>query len=87
MAAEASHLNVALVVAIFAVTHRPTVMGSAPETGDGVTPDIAAVAADAVLFVKSFFVRSAESAVAIGASKARPFDVNSVREPDVRGLA
>ena len=87
MAAEASHLNVTLMVAIFAVTHRPTVMGSAPETGDRVTPNIAAVAADPVLFVKSFFVRSAQSAVAIGASETRPLDVNGVRKPDVGGLA
>ena len=87
MAAEASHLNVTLVVAIFAVTHGPAVVGSAPETRDGVTPDIAAIAADAVLLVSPFFVRSAESAMTIGAREAGPLDVNGVREPDVSGLA
>lgn len=87
MAAEASHLNVTLVVAIFAVTHGPSVVGSAPNTGDGVTPNIAAVAADTVLFVNSFFIRSAKSAMAIGTSQPRAFDVNGVGEPDVGGLA
>lgn len=87
MAAEASHLNVTLVVAIFAVTHRSAVVGSAPQTGDGMTPDVAAVAADAVLFVNPFFVRCAKRAVAIGAGQSRALHVNRVREPYVCRLA
>jgi len=86
MAAEASHLNVALAVAVFAVTHGPAVMGSAPETGDGVTPNVAAVAADPVLFVKAFLVGSTERAVAVGTGEAGPLDVDSVREPHVGRL-
>ena len=87
MAAEASHLNVTLVVATFAVTHGPSVMGSAAQAGDGVTPNVAAVTADAVLFVNSFFVGSAERAMAIGASESGSLHVNGVREPDVGGLS
>ena len=86
MAAEASHLNLALVVAIFAVTHRSAVVGSAPETGDRMTPNVAAIAADAVLFVKAFFVGSAKRAVTISAGQSRAFNVNGMGEPDVRGL-
>jgi hypothetical protein len=87
MAAEASHLDATLVVAIFAVAHGPAVVGSAPETGDGVTPDVAAIAADAVLFVNPFFVGSAQRAMAIGASEPGPLHVDGVRKPDVGGLA
>jgi hypothetical protein len=87
MAAEASQFKVTLVVAVFAVTHSPAVVGSAPETGDGMTPDVAAIAADAVLFVDSFFVGSAESTMAIGASEPGPLHVNGVRKPDIGGLA
>jgi len=87
MAAEASHLNVALVVAIFAVTHGSSVVGSAAQAGDGVTPNVAAVTADAVLFVKAFFVRGAERAMAVSTSESRALHMNGVREPDIRGLA
>ena len=87
MAAEASHLNVALVVAIFAVTHGPSVMGSAAQAGDGVTPNVAAVTADAVLFVNPFFIGCAKRAMAVGASEPCALHVNGVGEPDVGGLA
>ena len=65
MTTEAAHLDVVAVVAVFAVAHLHAVSRSAPEAGHGMAPDIAAVAADAVLFVSSRLVRFPQGSVAV----------------------
>ena len=49
-------------------------------------PDIAAVAADAVLFVNSRLVRFPEGSVAVLAGQAGAAGVDGMGEPDVGGL-
>ena len=67
MATEAADLDMMAAVAAFAVDHLHAVARSAPEPRNGVAPNVAAVAGDAVLFVNSEFVRCAVIPVAFAA--------------------
>jgi hypothetical protein len=83
MTTEATNLDMMTAVAIFAVAHLHAVMGSAPEARDGVTPNIAAVAANAVLLINSRLIRFPEVSMAITTGEASQPGVGGVREPDI----
>ena len=67
MATEAADLDMMAAVAAFAISHLHAIAGSAPEPRNGVAPNVAAVAGDAVLFVNSNFVGCAVIPVAFRA--------------------
>ena len=56
MATEAAHLDVVPAVAVFAVAHLHAVVGRAPQPRDGMSPDIAAVPADAIHLVNPYLI-------------------------------
>jgi hypothetical protein len=87
MATEAANLDMAATMAAFAIRHLHAIVRCAPEPGNGMAPNVAAVAADAVLFVNSRVIGFAVISMALRARQTCPARVNRVREPNVRGLA
>jgi len=83
---EAAHLDVVAAMAVFAVAHLHAIVWSAPEARDGMTPYIAAVAADAVLFVNLRLIGFPEGSMALIAGQVGAACVYRVREPDVGRL-
>src|SRR5579862_3791934 len=86
MAPEASHLDVAASVAIFAVAHFHAFVRRPPQPGDGVSPDIAAVSAYAIHLVGAHLVGFTVSGMAFRASQCGPLHMDCVRKPDVGWL-
>ena len=60
--------------------------GRAPQTRHRVSPDIAAVSADAIHFVHAHLVRLAIGRMTFRARQLGPLHVDGVREPDIRRL-
>src|SRR5208337_1220380 len=84
---EAAHRDFVATMAVFAVAHFHAIMRGAPEARDGMPPDIAAVAADAVLLVDSRLIGFSEGSMALSTGKAGAACVDRMREPHVGWLA
>src|ERR1700739_961480 len=86
MTAEATHFDGVPAMAAFAIGHLHTFVWSAPKARDGMAPNVAAVTADAVLFVNSRLIRFAVASVTIGAIQPGAVRVTGMRKPHMGGL-
>ncbi len=86
MTTEAANLDLVAAMTVFTIRHLHAIAGSAPEARNGMTPSVAAVAADAVLFVNAKLVGFTVFPVTFGAGQSRAPRMNCVREPDIGWL-
>src|ERR1051326_140137 len=89
MAPEAAGFDMALAMAVFGAAHLHAVvpLRFEPNARDRMTPDIAAVARDAVLLIDPHFVGLAVRSVTFLARQAGAPRMNRVRKPDVGRLS
>src|ERR1700686_2396952 len=73
-------------MAILAVAHLHAFVGCAAQTRDRASPDVAAVAADAVHFVDFHLIGLAICGMTFGAGESGALQMDGVREPDVGRL-
>jgi hypothetical protein len=87
MTTETANLDLVATMAAFAIGHLHAIVRSAPETRNGMAPNVAAIAADAVLLVNPSLVGFPIISMAVGASQTCAARMDRMREPDIRGLA
>src|SRR5208283_775137 len=83
---ETANFYLVPVVAVFAVAHLHAVARCPPQARHGVSPEIAAIAADPVDLVQPDLIRLPIVPVAFGAGQPPPFHMDSVREPHIGRL-